>query len=111
MRSMEECLRRLAHGAVASYTDAVRHLEEDECKASGHATLALMLIEKAREKSKENFEHIKIVQDELGKADGFAVIVSRRGEYQDSAPTSDLLNELHQKLTRFDVLYVLLMRL
>ncbi|MEC9292465.1 MAG: hypothetical protein VX730_08690 [Pseudomonadota bacterium] len=111
MRSMEECLRRLAHGAVASYTDAVRHLEEDENKASAHATLALMLIEKAHQKSKEDREHITIVQDELGKDESFAVIISQREEYQDSAPTSGLLNELHQKLTRFDVLYVLLMRL
>ncbi len=50
MRSMEECLRRLAHGAVASYTDAVRHLEEDENKASDHETLALMMIDKAQKK-------------------------------------------------------------
>ncbi len=112
MRSMEECLRRLAHGSVASYCSAVVFLEdENEAAALCHAKIALRLIEGAYEEATSCEKKLRIVQGELSWALSFERCMRRREAHQASEKTASLnVKALHKALVRFDIFYMMLMR-
>ncbi|MDE0724840.1 MAG: hypothetical protein OSB62_09120 [Alphaproteobacteria bacterium] len=112
MRSIEECLRRLAHGSVASYRSAVIFLEsENEATALYHAKIALRLIEGAYEEAASCEKKLRIVQQELGRALSFERYMGRREAHKKSEEQASLdVSRVHKSLVRFDIFYMMLMR-